>query len=67
MNSIGKNANDAAGFISKMGPMSEPFEKADEVNQQKTLAALMNYLQDYEKPNGVLMGFGNWIVTAKKS
>jgi len=67
MNSIGKNAEDAAEFISKMGPMSEPFTEADEVSQQKTLEALKNYLQNYEKPNGVMLDFGNWIVTAKKS
>ena len=65
-NMIGKNAEDAADFISRMGPMSEPFSEADEGQKQKTLEALRTFLKDRETPNGVQMGFGNWVVTAKR-
>ena len=64
--SLCKTAEDAAEFISRMGPMSEPFSEAAEEQKQKTLDALRTFLKDRETPNGVQMGFGNWVVTAKR-
>ena len=67
LNSIGNDANEAAEFISKMGPMSEPFSLAGAAIQQKTLEAMKSFLKEYESADGVQMGFGNWVVTARKS
>ena len=67
LNSIGNDADEAAEFISRMGPMSEPFSLAGAEIQHKTLEAMKNFLKEYESSNGVQMGFGNWVVTARKS
>ena len=61
------NADEAAEFISRMGPMSEPFSLAGAAIQQKTLEAMKSFLKEYESADGVQMGFGNWVVTARKS
>ena len=66
-NLIGSDVEDAADFISKMGPMSEPFAKAEPLLQEKTLAALKEALQPYEASDGVRMKFCNWIVSAVSS
>jgi len=66
-NSIGNDADEAAEFISRMGPMSEPFSLAGAAIQQKTLEAMKSFLKEYESADGVKMGFGNWVVTARKS
>ncbi len=66
-NSIGNDADEAAEFISRMGPMSEPFSLAGAAIQQKTLEAMKSFLKEYESADGVQMGFGNWVVTARKS
>ena len=50
-----------------MGPMSEPFAKAEPLLQEKTLAALKEALQPYEASDGVRMKFCNWIVSAVSS
>ena len=50
-----------------MGPMSEPFSLAGAAIQQKTLEAMKHFLKEYESADGVQMGFGNWVVTARKS
>ena len=67
LNSIGNDADEAAEFISRMGPMSEPFSLAGAAIQQKTLEAMKSFLKEYESADGVQMGFGNWVVTARKS
>ena len=62
--SLGADVKDAADFISHMGPMSEPFSKADKDIKQKCLDAIKGALTPYEEPGGVYLKFGTWIVTA---
>ena len=62
--SIGSNAADAASFITKMGPMSEPFALADSDTQNKTLQVIEEALTPYSNDNGVTLGFSTWIVSA---
>ena len=65
--SLGQNVQDAAGFISKMGPMSEPFALAGNRTKQKCLEAIQCALKPYENSTGVQMRFGTWIVSAERS
>ena len=65
--SLGENVVDAAGFISQMGPMSEPFALADNETKKQCLAVIENALKPYEGPTGVRMRFGTWIVSAIRS
>ena len=62
--SIGSNTADAAGFITKMGPMSEPFALADPDTQNKTLKVIEEALTPYSNDSGVTLGFSTWIVSA---
>ena len=62
--SIGSNAADAASFITKMGPMSEPFALADSDTQNKTLQVIEKALTPYSNDSGVTLGFSTWIVSA---
>ena len=62
--SIGSNAADAASFITKMGPMSEPFALADSDTQNKTLQVIEEALTPYSNDSGVTLGFSTWIVSA---
>ena len=62
--SIGVNAADAASFIAKMGPMSEPFALADSDTQNKTLQVIEEALTPYSNDSSVTLGFSTWIVSA---
>ena len=62
--SIGSDAADAASFITKMGPMSEPFALADPDTQHKTLQVIEEALMPYSNDSGVTLGFSTWIVSA---
>jgi len=62
--SIGSDAADAASFITKMGPMSEPFALADPDTQHKTLQVIEEALTPYANDSGVTLGFSTWIVSA---
>ena len=65
--SIGSNAADAARFITKMGPMSEPFALADSDTQNKTLQVIEEALTPYSNDSGVTLGFSTWIVSAMQT
>ena len=65
--SIGSNAADAARFITKMGPMSEPFALADSDTQNKTLQVIEEALTPYSNDSGVTLGFSTWIVSAMQA
>ena len=65
--SIGSNAADAANFITKMGPMSEPFALADSDTQNKTLQVIEEALMPYSNDSGVTLGFSTWIVSAMQA
>ena len=65
--SIGSNAADAASFITKMGPMSEPFALADSDTQNKTLQVIEEALTPYSNDSGVTLGFSTWIVSATQA
>ena len=66
INTIGKDADDAAEFISKVGPMAQPFSEAGNDLKEKTLEALRSFLKAHEESSGVMLGFCNWIVTASR-
>ena len=61
---MGKNLNDAAGFICQMGPMSEPFAVASSELRTKCVAAVEEALRPYDSPEGVHMKFSTWVVSA---
>ena len=65
--SIGSDAADAASFITKMGPMSEPFALADLDTQNKTLQVIEEALTPYANDSGVVLGFSTWIVSAMQT
>ena len=65
--SIGSNAADAASFITKMGPMSEPFALADSDTQNKTLQVIEEALTPYSNDSGVTLEFSTWIVSATQA
>ena len=65
--SLGKNVADAAGFISQMGPMSEPFSLADNETKKKCIEVIQKALEPYKSPAGVRMRFATWIVSATRS
>ena len=65
--SIGSDAADAASFITKMGPMSEPFALADSDTQNKTLQVIEEALTPYANDSGVTLGFSTWIVSAMQA
>jgi SAM-dependent methyltransferase len=65
--SIGSDAADAARFITKMGPMSEPFALADSDTQNKTLQVIEEALTPYSNDSGVTLGFSTWIVSAMQT
>ena len=64
--SLGEDVADAAGFISKMGPMSEPFSLADNATKRKCLDVIQKALLPYEGPAGVSMRFATWVVSASR-
>ncbi len=66
-NIVGKNIKDAADFLSRMGPMSVPFENSEESLQRKIIHSLEESFSNYATRRGVEMHFSTWIVTAKKS
>jgi SAM-dependent methyltransferase len=64
--SIGKTVQESAAFLARMGPMSVPFEQANETLKEECLDAIKNGLEPYFKKNSVILKFDSWIVTAKK-
>ena len=64
--SLGEDVVDAARFISRMGPMSEPFALSDEETQYNTLKVIEESLAPYSSSKGVLMGYSTWIVAATR-
>lgn len=62
--SIGDDLDDAIGYITQMGPMSEVFAEADSEAQANALAAIRGALEPFAGPGGVRVGFSTWIVTA---
>ena len=49
-----------------MGPMSVPFEGAEEAIRRKVISSLEKSFSHYLTDNGVKMNFSTWIVTAQK-
>ena len=64
--SLGEDVADAARFISRMGPMSEPFALSDEETQYNTLKVIEESLAPYSSSKGVFMGYSTWIVAATR-
>ena len=64
--SLGEDVADAAGFISQMGPMSEPFSLADNATKRKCLDVIQKALLPYAGPAGVAMRFATWVVSASR-
>ena len=65
-NSVGKTVKESANFLSRMGPMSVPFEGAEEAIKRKVILSLEKSFSNYLTDNGVKMNFSTWIVTAQK-
>ena len=61
---VGKNLDHAAAFLSKMGPMSVPFENSNEKTKAKVIEALKECYSKYLIPKGVEFHFSTWIVSA---
>ena len=66
-NLVGKTIEEAADFLSRMGPMSIPFENAEETVKIKVIDALKDCFSNYLTETGVEMNFNSWIVTANKA
>ena len=65
-NVVGKNIKEAADFLSRMGPMSVPFEDSEDSVQRKVIDSLEKCFADYVTIRGVEMNFSTWMVTAHK-
>ena len=61
---IGDTLDSAADFLSRMGPMSVPFENANEQTKEKVVSALKECYSKYFTPKGVEFHFSSWIVSA---
>ena len=61
---VGETVNITAEFLSRMGPMSVPFENADQYTQRKVKEALKECYSKYNTSNGVEFNFSTWIVSA---
>ena len=61
---VGKTLYHAAAFLSKMGPMSVPFENSNEKTKAKVIEALKECYSKYLIPKGVEFHFSTWIVSA---
>ena len=61
---IGDTLDSAADFLSRMGPMSVPFENADEQTKEKVVSALKECYSKYFTPRGVEFHFSSWVVSA---
>ena len=61
---VGKTLDHAAAFLSKMGPMSVPFENSNEKTKAKVIEALKECYSKYLIPKGVEFHFSTWIVSA---
>ena len=64
---IGKTLDYAADFLSRMGPMSVPFENANEQTKEKVISALKECYSQYFTAKGVEFHFSSWIVSALNS
>ena len=64
---IGETLDHAADFLSRMGPMSVPFENANEQTKEKVISALKECYSKYFTPKGVEFHFSSWIVSAVNS
>ena len=64
---IGKTLDYAADFLSRMGPMSVPFENANEQTKEKVISALKECYSKYFTAKGVEFHFSSWIVSALNS
>ncbi len=65
--SIGADPADAARFACRMGPLSEPFERADHDTRRNVTEAICDALEPYVGPDGVRLRFSAWIVTATRT
>ena len=61
---IGDTLDSASDFLSRMGPMSVPFENANEQTKEKVVSALKECYSKYFTPKGVEFHFSSWIVSA---
>ncbi len=61
---VGETLKTTADFLSRMGPMSVPFENANEYTQRKVIEALQECYSNYETSKGVGFHFSTWIVSA---
>ena len=61
---VGKTLDLAAAFLSKMGPMSVPFENSNKKTKAKVIEALKKCYSKYLTPKGVEFHFSTWIVSA---
>ena len=64
---IGKTLDYAADFLSRMGPMSVPFENANKQTKEKVISALKECYSKYFTTKGVEFHFSSWIVSALNS
>ena len=64
---IGDTLDSAADFLSRMGPMSVPFENANKQTKEKVVSALKECYSKYFSPKGVEFHFSSWIVSALNS
>ena len=64
---VGETLDSSAEFLSRMGPMSVPFENANEQTKEKVISALKECYSKYLTPKGVEFHFSSWIVSALNS
>jgi SAM-dependent methyltransferase len=64
--SLGKDAEDAARFVSEIGPVSRVLREAPEAARKSAGAAISELVASRLTPNGVSLGCAVWIVTATR-
>ena len=66
---VGKNIDEAASFLTQMGPasgvISDP--EVDNITRERIYNELRDELEAYQTPHGVELNAATWIVTARNS
>lgn len=64
---FGADADDAWSFVRHIGIVKGLTETLDEQTRSTTLAHLRDVVAAHETPEGVLLGAGSWLITARRS
>jgi len=61
----GSGPEQAAGFLLQAGPLARALRDAPEASLARIAAAVRDAIAPHATPNGVMMGYGAWIVLAR--